>query len=61
MGKVLYEHMKAHGIKSVGYIGYSDSYGDLWVNDFKTQAIDGLTWRPKSVSPVRTLRSPVRC
>src|SRR6201994_3917975 len=26
MGKVLYEHMKAHGIKSVGYIGYSDSY-----------------------------------
>ena len=39
MGKVLYEHMKAHGIKSVGYIGYSDSYGDLWVNDFKAQAI----------------------
>ena len=35
MGKVLYEHMKAHGIKTVGYIGYSDSYGDLWVNDFK--------------------------
>ncbi|UPJ50688.1 ABC transporter substrate-binding protein [Bradyrhizobium sp. 200] len=44
MGKVLYEHMKAHGIKTVGYIGYSDSYGDLWVNDFKTQAIPmGLT------------------
>src|SRR3954452_12920164 len=39
MGKVLYEHMKAHGIKTVGYIGYSDSYGDLWVNDFKAQAI----------------------
>ena len=44
MGKVLYEHMKAHGIKTVGYIGYSDSYGDLWVNDFKTQAVPmGLT------------------
>src|SRR6201985_2172053 len=44
MGKVLYEHMKAHGIKSVGYIGYSDSYGDLWFNDFKTQAVPmGLT------------------
>jgi len=28
-GKVLYEHMKAHNIKTVGYIGYSDSYGDL--------------------------------
>src|SRR6266699_2626429 len=44
MGKVLYEHMKAHGIKSVGYIGYSDSYGDLWFNDFKTQAVPmGMT------------------
>src|SRR6266536_1842394 len=44
MGKVLYEHMKAHAIKSVGYIGYSDSYGDLWVNDFKAQAVPmGMT------------------
>jgi len=44
MGKVLYEHMKAHNIKTVGYIGYSDSYGDLWFNDFKTQAIPmGMT------------------
>src|ERR1700753_1583466 len=33
MGKVLYQHMKAHNIKTVGYIGYSDSYGDLWFND----------------------------
>src|SRR5881628_204553 len=39
VGKVLYEHMKAHDIKTVGYIGYSDSYGDLWVNDFKAQAV----------------------
>jgi branched-chain amino acid transport system substrate-binding protein len=37
MGKVLYEHMKAHAIKTVGYIGYSDSYGDLWFNDLKKQ------------------------
>jgi branched-chain amino acid transport system substrate-binding protein len=36
--------MKAHNIKTVGYIGYSDSYGDLWVNDFKAQAVPmGLT------------------
>src|SRR5258708_5086592 len=27
MGKVLYEHMKSKGVKTVGYIGYSDSYG----------------------------------
>ncbi len=44
MGKVLYEHMKAHNIKTVGYIGYSDSYGDLWFNDFKAQGMAmGLT------------------
>jgi branched-chain amino acid transport system substrate-binding protein len=44
MGKVIYEHMKTHNIKTVGYIGYSDSYGDLWFNDFKMQAVPmGLT------------------
>ena len=31
-------------IKTVGYIGYSDSYGDLWFNDFKAQAVPmGMT------------------
>src|ERR1700739_4615726 len=39
MGKVLYEHMKANKVKTVGYIGYSDSYGDLWFNDFKMQGL----------------------
>src|ERR1700726_3874295 len=44
MGKVLYAHMKAHNIKTVGYIGYSDSYGDLWFNDFKNQGLPmGMT------------------
>src|SRR6516162_3824444 len=44
MGKVLYQHMKAHNIKTVGYIGYSDSYGDLWFNDLKAQGAPlGLT------------------
>src|SRR6201747_2328239 len=44
MGKVLYEHMKAHNIKTVGFIGYSDSYGDLWINDFKAQGVPmGMT------------------
>jgi len=37
VGKVMYDHMKAKGIKTIGYIGYSDSYGDLWFNDLKTQ------------------------
>src|SRR5271163_3556703 len=44
MGKVLYQHMKAHNVKTVGYIGYSDSYGDLWFNDLKAQGVPmGLT------------------
>jgi branched-chain amino acid transport system substrate-binding protein len=44
MGKVLYAHMKEHNVKTVGYIGYSDSYGDLWFNDFKNQGVPlGLT------------------
>jgi len=44
MGKVLYQHMKAHDVKTVGYIGYSDSYGDLWFNDFKFQGVPmGMT------------------
>ena len=44
MGKVIYEHMKANNVKTVGYIGYSDSYGDLWMNDLKTQGVPlGLT------------------
>ena len=37
MGKVLYDHMKKHNVKTVGYIGFSDSYGDLWLNDIKAQ------------------------
>jgi branched-chain amino acid transport system substrate-binding protein len=37
VGKVLYEHMKKNNVKTIGYIGFSDSYGDLWLNDLKTQ------------------------
>ncbi|WP_398466831.1 ABC transporter substrate-binding protein [Tardiphaga sp.] len=37
VGKIMYDHMKANGVKTIGYIGYSDSYGDLWFNDLKTQ------------------------
>ena len=63
MGKVLYEHMKAHGIKTVGYIGYSDSYGDLWVNDFKAQAVPmGLSMVDRrALRPSRYLGRRARC
>jgi branched-chain amino acid transport system substrate-binding protein len=39
VGKVMYDHMKKNNIKTVGYVGYSDSYGDLWINDLKNQAV----------------------
>ncbi len=39
VGKVMYDHMKKNSVKTVGYIGYSDSYGDLWINDIKSQAV----------------------
>lgn len=39
MGKELYAHMKAHDVKTVGFIGYSDFDGDLWLNDFKSQGV----------------------
>src|ERR1043165_6254395 len=39
VGKVMYDHMKKNNIKTLGYIGYTDSYGDLWINDLKSQAV----------------------
>jgi len=48
VGKALYDHMKANKVKTVGYIGYSDSYGDLWFNDLKKQGeAMGLTIAPE--------------
>lgn len=38
MGHAIIEQMKKQGIKSVGFLGYSDAYGETWLNDFKPQA-----------------------
>ena len=38
MGHAIIEHMKKQGIKSVGFLGYADAYGETWLNDFKPQA-----------------------
>lgn len=35
MAKAVFDHMKSKGATSVGYIGFSDSWGDLWVKEFK--------------------------
>ncbi|OJU91793.1 MAG: branched-chain amino acid ABC transporter substrate-binding protein [Burkholderiales bacterium 66-5] len=38
MGHAVIEHMKKQGVKSVGFLGYSDAYGETWLVDFKPQA-----------------------
>ena len=35
MAKAVFDHMQANKATSVGYIGFSDSWGDLWVKEFK--------------------------
>ena len=35
IAQTLFAKMQADGVKTFGYIGFSDSYGDLWVNQFK--------------------------
>lgn len=31
MANAIVSHMAAHGVKSVGFIGYTDGYGELWL------------------------------
>ncbi|MFD1711707.1 ABC transporter substrate-binding protein [Ottowia sp. GY511] len=38
MGHAIIEHMKKQGVKTIGFLGYSDAYGETWLNDFKPQA-----------------------
>ncbi len=35
MALAVFEHMKANKATTVGYVGFSDSWGDLWVKEFK--------------------------
>jgi branched-chain amino acid transport system substrate-binding protein len=35
MAKPVFEHMKANKATTVGFIGFSDSWGDLWLKAFK--------------------------
>ncbi|SAK50894.1 branched-chain amino acid ABC transporter substrate-binding protein [Caballeronia hypogeia] len=34
MADVMTRYMANHGIKTVGFIGFADSYGDSWLNEF---------------------------
>jgi branched-chain amino acid transport system substrate-binding protein len=35
MAKALVEHMQAHGVKTLGFIGYADSYGQSYLDELK--------------------------
>ena len=37
MARKIFEHMKKSNVKTLGMIGFSDSWGDLWVDEFKRQ------------------------
>lgn len=34
MADVMTRYMANHGVKTVGFIGFADSYGDSWLNEF---------------------------
>ena len=55
MAHAIVTHMKKQGVKTVGFLGYTDAYGEAWLNDFKaqSQALDG----PKIVAAERFARS----
>ncbi|CAB3729642.1 ABC transporter substrate-binding protein [Trinickia soli] len=38
MADVMTRYMSNHGVKSVGFIGFADSYGDSWLKEFSTFA-----------------------
>ncbi|MEO8839451.1 MAG: ABC transporter substrate-binding protein [Herbaspirillum sp.] len=38
MAQALVEHMKVHGIKSLGFIGFADGYGEGWLREMRKAA-----------------------
>ncbi|WP_425256573.1 ABC transporter substrate-binding protein [Rubrivivax sp. RP6-9] len=40
MAHPIVEHMKKTGVKTVGFLGYTDAYGELWLKEITKQAGD---------------------
>ena len=38
MAYPIVEHMKKSGVKTLGFIGYTDAYGELWLKEIEKQA-----------------------
>jgi branched-chain amino acid transport system substrate-binding protein len=54
MSHALIDHMKAKGIKTIGFLGYTDAYGEGWLNDFKAES--AKTGGPQIVAVERFAR-----
>jgi branched-chain amino acid transport system substrate-binding protein len=38
MSHAMLKHMAAQGVKTVGFLGYTDAYGEGWLKDFQAEA-----------------------
>ena len=49
------EHMKKAGVKTVGFLGYTDAYGESWLKEFVAQGRRPASrWWPPSASRAAT-------
>jgi len=55
MAHAIIEDMKEKGVKTVGFLGYTDAYGESWLRDFQDQA--KLLNGPKVIATERFARS----
>ena len=55
MSYAMIEHMKKLGIKTVGFLGYTDAYGESWLKDFQDQSAQ--LGGPKIVATERFARA----
>jgi branched-chain amino acid transport system substrate-binding protein len=55
MSHALIEHMKKNNVKTLGFLGYTDAYGESWLRDF--QAETARLGGPKVVATERFARS----
>jgi branched-chain amino acid transport system substrate-binding protein len=38
MAHAMFQNMKAHGVKTIGFLGYTDAYGELWLKAAEAEA-----------------------
>jgi branched-chain amino acid transport system substrate-binding protein len=55
MAYAMIEHMKKQGVKTVGFLGYTDAYGESWLKDFQDQS--SVLGGPKVVATERFARA----